>query len=95
MEERAPRARACGERLRVIGAGVAELRPPSSLVVPIQDLEFTLVRPIFCATDVAVANRVVHYVIQFLGVRFRNDATDDLKIRAAKSEAGRDRPGFE
>ena len=63
MEGRAPRA-------LTSSLGVAELRPPFNLIVTVENIEFALVRPVFSASDIAVSNRIIHYIIPFLRVRF-------------------------
>jgi hypothetical protein len=48
----------------------AELRPPSSRVMPLQHVEFALVWPIFRATHIAVAHRIVQYVLPLFSIGF-------------------------
>ena len=50
--------------------GVAELRPPRSSIVPFQNIEFTLIGPVFCALDITVTHWVVFHIFPFFRVRF-------------------------
>jgi hypothetical protein len=63
MEGRAPRA-------LTSSLGVARLRPPLKLVVPVENIEFALIEPVFCALDMAVTHWVVLHIFPFFGVRF-------------------------
>src|SRR6266702_3992060 len=45
--------------------------PPSTLpVVPLENIEFPLVRPVFDTRDIAMTYRIVFHVLPFLFVRF-------------------------
>ncbi len=53
--------------VRVLGGA-----SPRSPLVPLQHVEFALVRPGLCAKNIAVANRIIHDIMPFLRVGFRS-----------------------
>jgi hypothetical protein len=52
--------------------GVAELRPPraGSSIVPFQNIEFTLISPVFRPGYMTVTHEIVFHVFPFFSVRF-------------------------
>ena len=48
--------------------GAASSCEPFKLIVPAENIEFTLETPLFSVRDVAVSNRIVHYILPLLGV---------------------------
>jgi len=55
--------------LKVPSQGIVSFIP-FKLVVPMENIEFALVGPIFSASDVAVTDRIIHNEVPFLRVRF-------------------------
>jgi hypothetical protein len=57
--------------LEVINAaddgGASSCEPPP-LIMPVENIEFTLERPVLTVRDTAMSNWIVHYILPLLGI---------------------------